>query len=283
MRRVAVNRKRARGRKKIAFRRTRKNPRQKALTVKQLRDNAKSAASAVKRKSASLVETMTPKELVLYRQIKKRYEMQVGTGANRDISDLTSEERLMAKISSLAYKLGQERIKLESDEQFMEGYRVVPELSDDNSVVVARGSQTIIGYRGTIPTKTGDLVADYHITFGSTGESRRFREAEEKFKRVKATQRYSDIWVTGHSLGGAQAIHVAKIFQVPCWAWNPGQGVSEDYLNDTKVYPEIRTYHILGDPISDTAGLENPSAVYVFPRVSSYNPLANHSLDNFLR
>jgi len=278
---------RSKGRKRITFRKTKARrrvsakPRQRAFSIKQLKENAKNAAMAVKEKTASLVETMTPKELGTYRKIKERYELQVGKNSNRELSGLNSEERLMAKISRLAYKLGEQRDRV-SGEQLIDGYRVVPELSDDNSVVVANGSNAIIGYRGTIPTKTADLVADYHITFGTTAESRRFREAEEKFKRVRDTAKYSDIRVTGHSLGGAQAIHIAKMFHVPCWAWNPGQGVSEQYLNETTVYPNIRTYHILGDPISDTAGLENPSAVYVFPRISVINPLANHSLDNFL-
>lgn len=228
-----------------------------------------------------LVDTMTPQQLMIYKQIRERYELEVGNRPNRDPGSLSSEERLMARISRLSYLFSQDDDRNRSGDM-IDGYQLVPELSDDNSVVVYKGSVAIIGFRGTVPTKSSDLVADYHVALGTTAESRRFREAEEKFQRVRATAKYGVIKVTGHSLGGAQAVHVAKIYHVDCWAWNPGQGVSETYLLDKMVYPNIRTYHISGDPISNISGLENPSSVYIFPQISQLNPLTNHTLDNFL-
>lgn len=263
--------------KKRAPRKLRFRYKSRALTIAGLKERARNAVSSIKDKAGTFIETMTPNELVTYKKIKQRYSELVGNSANRSVGDLNETERNMANISKQAYQF----VKTNQTEN-VDGFRLIPELSDSESVVFEKGDVAVIGYRGTIPSKIGDLVADYHITFGSTMESKRFTNAEEKYRAVKATGKYSSIMVTGHSLGGAQAIHVAKLFDLDCWAWNPGQGVSEAYLNDRSVYPKIRTYHILGDPISDTAGLENPKMVYLFPAISQFNPLVNHSLDNFL-
>lgn len=252
--------------------------RARALTVGDLKSKAKRATTSFSDKASKFMSRMTPKQLVLYKKIKQRYSEEVGNTPNRTVSDLSSMERDMALISQQAYQFVKKNQIVKVD-----GFKLVAELSGSESVVFEKDDTAVIGYRGTVPSKAGDLVADYHITFGSTMESKRFMNAEKKYFAVKDTGRYSKIMVTGHSLGGSQAIHVAKLFDLECWAWNPGQGVSETYLNSQRIYPKIRTYHVLGDPISDTAGLENPASVFIFPEVSQINPLANHSLDNFLK
>lgn len=258
-------RKRKQRRRKMIFRSRRVG--QKAISL-----------AKIKEKTEKLLFKLTPREISTYTSIKTRYEKEVGKNSNRIMGDLTQEEKYMALISSLSYKTGQERTDVL---KALPGFSIVDDLSDENSVVVETSDKktSVIGFRGTKPTNVGDLVADYHIAFGKTKESSRFKEAETKYNKVK--ERYTEVKVTGHSLGGAQAIHVAKLFGVQCWAWNPGQGVSDEYLSNAGVYPNIRTYHIIGDPISDTAGLENPKMVYRFPKVSSSNPLANHALTNF--
>jgi hypothetical protein len=265
-----VQLKRKGSKKRSQGRKMRFRHRARALSLGDLKSKAKQASS-------KLVSRMTPKELVLYKKIKQRYSEEVGNTPNRSFGDLSPTERDMALISQQAYQF------VKNQNVQVDGFNLVAELSDSESVVFEKGDTVVIGYRGTVPSKMGDLVADYHITFGSTMESKRFMSAEKKYFAVKDTGRYSNIMVTGHSLGGAQAIHVAKLFDLECWAWNPGQGVSETYLNSQRIYPKIRTYHVLGDPISDTAGLENPASVFIFPAVSQINPLANHSLDNFLQ
>lgn len=261
--------------RKLSFRR-RSSPKR----VRQRSAGIREKIGGLKVKAKQLLKRMTPEELTTYKAIQQRYETEVGNTSNRSLESLSDVEKTMAQISQQAYLFVSK--KKNTYAKRTGELTIVPELSDDNSVVYENGDLAVIGYRGTIPSKIGDLVADYHITFGTTSESKRFQAAEAKYQAVKNTGKYREIQVTGHSLGGAQAIHIAKLFGLECWAWNPGQGVSKDYLNDSRIFPKIRTYHILGDPISDTAGLENPSSVFVFPAVSSVNPLANHSLDNFL-
>jgi hypothetical protein len=138
----------------------------------------------------------------------------------------------------------------------------------------------IIAFRGTNPKNIDDLVANYHIFYGSVERCERFKKAEDVY--LEYSSRYKNIYLTGHSLGGSQAVYLAKKYGGMCWAWNPGQGLSEDYLNDNNIYTNINTYHIIGDPISELAGLENPGSLHRFPKIDSKNPLVNHAMRNFL-
>lgn len=211
--------------------------------------------------TSKLISKMTPKEYTTYLMIKKRYETEIGGEINRNIEDLTLEEKMMASISKMVY----------SEKNCRVG--VVYESYDKQTAV--------LGFKGTDPSNVDDMISNYHILFGKAKGCKKFIEAENLYMEVK--DKYPCVKVTGHSLGGSQAIHISKLFGVQCWAWNPGQGISEDYLTNTRIYPNIKTYHIVGDLISEIAGLENPRGVYRFPSVSSKNPLVNHTMDNFLR
>lgn len=208
-----------------------------------------------------IISKMTPKEYSVYLMIKERYEAEIGSGSNRNIEDLTEEEKYMAVISRRVY--------------FEKDYNI--------GVVVGSYDRktAVIGFKGTDPTNLNDMISNYRIFLGRTDGCKKFLEAEKLYMEVR--EQYPEVKVTGHSLGGTQAIHIAKRFGSQCWAWNPGQGLSEEYLNDSNIYPNIKTYHIIGDVISELAGLENPTGVYRFPEISSKNPLVNHSMKNFLK
>lgn len=212
--------------------------------------------------------------------LKKRYETDVGVEPNRTLESLTPEEKLMAWVSKLAYKKIQNRREmiLSRPEYFID-----ETLSGDNSVVVVPTEEdhAIIGFRGTNPTRLDDIIAGIHVLADTLDKSVRFKDALATYRQV--SQKYGLVKVTGHSLGGTQAIYIARKFPVDCWAWNPGQGISKRYLDDKTTYPNIRTYHIIGDPLSRFAGLENPDALYRFPTISQDKILGNHSLDIFLK
>lgn len=256
--------------------------------VKQLRqrafgdmlEKARTKVASVKENIKDMTEKMTPDMLKTFMEIKKVYSANEDRMQHRDNTiDMSEDEIMYARMSQTAYRF----VEGKNDREIA-GYTIVDNFSDDKSIVFMNKAKNhiVIAYRGTIPTKYSDLVADVYITFGKTDKSNRFNEAMNKYHTVKNNYPKMEISTTGHSLGGSQAIYVAKKTGVHCWAFNPGQGVSKEYLNDVDKYKNIHTLHINNDPISDTAGLENPAGIVVFPAVSN-NPLKNHSLDNFLK
>lgn len=123
----------------------------------------------------------------------------------------------LAMMSSAAYG-GREWI----DKISQQGYEMDMELSDDNAKVFhnSRNGGTVIAYRGTRPTNTDDLSADFEILKGSR-KHHRFDEAVDLANRVR--RKYNGpITATGHSLGGTLALHVNKTLDIPTQVYNPG-------------------------------------------------------------
>lgn len=225
-----------------------------------------------------LISSISNIDYKLYQRIKKRYEIETGMLVTGRVENLTDDDMLMAKLSRLSYgkkdDVNYPNLQILGDLKYVIKEDYIAAYND-------RESLSIIAFRETNPSKIEDIVTNIHILYGKSAQCERFRKSESIYLSYK--KKYSNVHVTGHSLGGSQAIHVAKMFGCPCWAWNPGQGLSEEYLNDRKIYPSIKTYHIIGDPISEIAGLENPKNLLRFEGSSSKNPLVNHSMKNFLK
>lgn len=193
------------------------------------------------------------------------------------------EDRLYAVFSHASYRYtSEEPIKRINE------FRIDSEFSDEDSVVFTNGmelgvvTRIVVSYRGTQTNKLDDILTDIFLTFGRETETERFKKAVVKIESLMEKFPLVPIVLCGHSLGGAQANHVAKKFSLPSYTYNPAQGISETYLHEINQFPKIRVYRIANDPVSCIAGLENVRGITLYPIASSINMIKNHSLTNFL-
>lgn len=142
-----------------------------------------------------------------------------------------------AKLSSLAYEKDLAKKKREARRL---GYDLDEELSTDNHSVFKhrQSGKGIIAYRGTDPKNTDDLLADKDIALGQRNH-KRFNEALHVGKR--AQKKYKELELTGHSLGGTQALHVYEVLGVRTRVFNPGSTPKGQKLkkHSSGVTPEI--------------------------------------------
>lgn len=113
-------------------------------------------------------------------------------------------------------------------DKLIPGYQIQQAFSSSEHVCFKndKTKHIIVAYRGTDPTKFDDLRADHQIiTSGNDLSGRpRFERASESFDTIRQNfgtgYTYS---LTGHSLGGTQAMHVAKQHPtVQAYVYNPG-------------------------------------------------------------
>jgi hypothetical protein len=110
---------------------------------------------------------------------------------------------------------------------YMEGYTIDTQLSNDMGIVVKRPDGTaIVAYRGTDPTNIYDLTADALIALGYNKEQgiaipgSRFDRAEQLYK--SANEKYPFVSLTGHSLGGTLSDYVGRKYGENAVVFNPG-------------------------------------------------------------
>jgi hypothetical protein len=140
-----------------------------------------------------------------------------GSGSGSGSDNKKPANDVYANLSSLAYEQDS------SKKARRLGYSVDRELSNENHTVFVdrKTKQVVISYRGTNPKNIDDLAADADIARGKREHSR-FRQAVEVADR--ASKKYGDdkIELTGHSLGGTQALYVYEKRGHKTRVFNPG-------------------------------------------------------------
>lgn len=108
------------------------------------------------------------------------------------------------------------------------GYDIDKDLSSRYSTVYSnKNGRAVIAYRGTVPHNLSDLYADATDIFGSSRklvDSPRFAQADKLYTRTVAKYGKKNVQVTGHSLGGSQAMYVGRRHGVKGIAFEPGIG-----------------------------------------------------------
>lgn len=140
------------------------------------------------------------------------------------------------------------------------GYKL--QTSNDRNRIYVGPNNVLLGYRGTDPKSYGDLKSDLSIVSNRYQDDPNFKDAENFYQM--ATTFGKPVLISGHSLGGTKAIHVAKKYDVKdSYAFNPGTGFTKLDPGKTNIFKSS------GDIISGRIGRGYRSMGY------------GHSLDNF--
>lgn len=115
------------------------------------------------------------------------------------------------------------------------GFDIDKDLSSHTHTVCVRrrDKKAIIAYKGTSPNgwnklKSNDLAADLGIALGIPEKLNvRFRDADRVYSSARAKYSARHLEVTGHSLGGSQAIYVGRKHNAKGLAFEPGAGPAD--------------------------------------------------------
>lgn len=181
---------------------------------------------------------------------------------------------LDVELSSQSYKKPGERSKN------VKGYVLDTKLSNKKTAVYnnPKEEKTIIAHRGTVLSDKNDIKNDVKIAVGTLGSSKRVKNAKEIAK--KAEKKYEgEIQHTGHSLGGATAIQVAKATGQKAVVYNPGVG-PVDVLRRKK-NEKIESHTTGFDPISGLSPLVYNTQIHK-PKSLNVHTLSNFSQEGGL-
>jgi triacylglycerol esterase/lipase EstA (alpha/beta hydrolase family) len=93
-----------------------------------------------------------------------------------------------------------------------ENHELVPEFSDNDALTIKRpNNEYILAVRGTRITNISDLISDEQILVGANVN--RFDKIEKVYTGLRTQNPNAKITVTGHSLGGYVAKHLADKYE----------------------------------------------------------------------
>lgn len=117
-----------------------------------------------------------------------------------------------------------------------------------------RTKKVTIAFRGTNPTNWRDVTTDALMGFGMGSWGSRFKNAREITKKVIDTYGKENVTVTGHSLGGSQALHVSQRYGVKAEVYNPFVHPSETILSlgprPAKGFKDATVHVNVTDPVA---------------------------------
>jgi len=158
----------------------------------------------------------------------------------------------------------------------MPGYLIDTELSGPDATVYRNNNSAIVAFSGTRPTSkenaSRDITTDLGLWAGQKSHLNRFKNALDLSNRVVAKYGKDNVTVTGHSLGGSQAIYVNQQLGIKGSAYNPYFD-TQDVLKRGKhfVNDNFNIHTILGDPVSLGAiNLMGQSNVHIHTPMSQY-------------
>jgi len=170
---------------------------------------------------------------------------------------------------------------------YMEGYTFDPEYSNNNaSTFIRPDGSAILAYRGTRPTNFDDLNADASILAGQHRTDTphpRFVEAVNHYNFVK--NKYSQLDLTGHSLGGTLADYVGRMNDEKAVVFNAGETpfslsvIPKSQTSKTRIY-RTNTFDIVSFANSM---YPHAQSIRVIPQIDTNESwFGSHNLTNFL-
>ena len=170
---------------------------------------------------------------------------------------------------------------------YLENYTFDPEYSNNNASTFIRPDGTaILAYRGTRPTNLDDLNTDASILVGQHRTDNlhpRFVEAVNHYNFVK--NKYSQLDLTGHSLGGTLADYVGRMNDERAIVFNPGETPFSLSVIPASNTSKTRIYRTNTFDIVSFANSMYPHAqsIRIVPQTDSQSDwFGSHNLTNFL-
>ena len=163
------------------------------------------------------------------------------------------------------------------------GYVLDPELSTAEASVFhsKRSGETVIAYRGT--ATLADIRTDGFVLHGRENTTDRYRAAERTYDATVEKYGRGNLTLTGHSLGGGLALHVAELHDLPSYTFNPAvspRQVAQSHLRTHRRNTHTQVvYRTVLDPVSIGAELTGNDPKRQLVRVANHESAHAHALD----
>ena len=142
----------------------------------------------------------------------------------------------------------------DSKNRYVPGYSILSEFSGPDRTVFQnhKSKKVVISYRGTNPGNWRDVSTD--LLMAGNLYSHRFTKSDQVTKNIISKFGKHNVSLTGHSLGGSQALYFSNKYKVHSEAYNPYIHPSNWFgVGKGSSYEHAVIHHNYTDPISTGA------------------------------
>ena len=195
------------------------------------------------------------------------------------LSEPRLEQAALVRASKIAYSQG-----FIEAQKYLEpyGWKIDTALSNQDSLVVTKGSQVKIAYRGTEILNPEDVISDAVIAkdaltgLGLDRKLPQYQRAQEQIRATTFKYKLPDELV-GFSLGGNRAMSLSNEFKIPARVFNP-YVLGKVMFENNKLVNITRT---TDDIVSLGTAVTRIKPETINPIRQNINPIDSHTLDNF--
>ena len=188
----------------------------------------------------------------------------------------------MIRAGKTAYRKGFAAAQAEIDAGSLRGWIIDTELSSSEGLVLTKGEEIRVAYRGTDFTNLGDLVTDAATVAGYEQLAPQMMQSRQQIEAIRAKYGRMPSELLGYSKGGAHAMTMGDRFGIPTTSFNPLVGRKQIMSKSEVPHTIIRTVE---DPVSTAMALARGKKNYTIKSIDPIrglgDPKSVHDLTQF--
>jgi hypothetical protein len=184
------------------------------------------------------------------------------------------ESQMYFEFSKKVYQTG--------DKRNVEGWKILKENTTDDRVAYQnlKSGKVVLALRGTDTHNKSrayrDIGSDALLALGQQSLSSRFSKSTAEAKRLAAKYGKDNVTVTGHSLGGSQALWISNQTGIQAHAVNPHVTYEDAMVFQN--FPNATIYHSISDPVSTLSPLVRTKKTFYYYDPSMDAGLPQHGI-----
>jgi len=199
-------------------------------------------------------------------------------------AELSAEEMnkaRMVRVSKTYYKEGLLAAQSEIDRSTLRGWHIDNELTNEEGVVLRKGAEGKVAYRGTDWSNIQDIVNNAGTAVGAEQMTSQIQEGKIQIEKYKAKFGTYPNELLGYSKGGAGALHIGDNFKIPTTTFNPFIGKNQLTSKSEVKHNIIRTVEDVPSTPLALAKKSNYSVKSIDPIRGLGGLKSTHDLKNF--
>ena len=219
---------------------------------------------------------------------KQMYIHRMKTNLKANTESLSVEERAKAQMiraSTTAYKKGFDLAQEQLDsslEEATRGWKIDRELSTKEGLVLTKGNQIRVAYRGTDVKNIHDLATDAAAFAGVEQVAPQMQSSKAQIEDIQRKYNRLPDELLGYSKGGAHALAMGDEFKIPSTTFNPLIGRKQVLSKSEVPHTVIRTVEdFASTPLIMTQHKKNYTVKSLNPIRGLGDPKSVHDLKQF--